>query len=309
MLTENKMTMKKIYLSILLIIVLIISGCTQLNNLPRPSLPGLSSKEKVITESQGLTIRFLENQPPLDEIRAGQNFKISLDLTNNDPEQVTGTIKISDTPSDEFSSLQGKEEMSFSLPAAELLETKIAPSTERITFGPYSYDESKVFTGMVTNFITEIITNHKTLVASQFCIKSSSSQEINCPNKETITKFNPLTNLGPVKVSRVEKTMVPEEGFASLTLKIFLRNTARGKIDNEDQTIDSFNVDIQGETSLVCSKTNKISLKEGENVITCTADIGISDELFRQEVLEISFEYPYKIIETLGPVKVTKIEI
>ena len=256
-----------------------------------------------------MTIRFLENQPPLDEIRAGQNFKISLDLTNNDPEQVTGTIKISDTPSDEFSSLQGKEEMSFSLPAAELLETKIAPSTERITFGPYSYDESKVFTGMVTNFITEIITNHKTLVASQFCIKSSSSQEINCPNKETITKFNPLTNLGPVKVSRVEKTMVPEEGFASLTLKIFLRNTARGKIDNEDQTIDSFNVDIQGETSLVCSKTNKISLKEGENVITCTADIGISDELFRQEVLEISFEYPYKIIETLGPVKVTKIEI
>ena len=103
--------------------------------------------------------------------------------------------------------------------------------------------------------------------------------------------------------------MVPEEGFASLTLKIFLRNSGRGKIDNEAQEIDSFNVNLQGETSLACSKTSKISLKEGENVVICTADVGISEELFRQEVLEISFAYPYKIIETLGPVKVTKIEV
>ncbi len=261
MLMKNKRIMKKSCLVILLAIVLIISGCTQLSNLPGASLPGLSQKNKVISESKGLTIKFIDNQPPLDEIIAGQNFKISLDLTNNDPESITGTIKVSDTPSDDFSSLQGKEEMSFSLPAAELIETRIIPSTERITFGSYSYDETKVFKGMNTNFITEIITIHKTTVSSQFCIKSSSSGEINCPNKETISSFNPLTNLGPVKVSKIEKIMVPEEGFASLTLKIFLRNSGRGKIDNEAQEIDSSNVNLQGETSLACSKTSKISLK------------------------------------------------
>ena len=297
-------------LVLLVLVILIISGCASLptpDNLP--SLPGLKPKEKVIIESKGLTIKFLENQPPLDEIIAGQNFKISIELTNNDPEPVSGTIKLSDTPSDEFSSLQGKEEISFSLPSAELLENKVVSSSERITFGPYTYDESKAFKGMKTNFITEIITNHNALVTTQVCIKSSALQEARCPNKETISSFDKRTNLGPIKVSKIEKTIIPDEGFVTLNLKIFIKNNGRGNIDNEEQILNSFNINLQGESYLTCSKTNKISLKEGENIITCTSDLSISDELFRQEVLEISYAFPYKIIETLGPIKVTKIEI
>ncbi len=296
--------------------LLIISGCAQIPNLPSPgNLPGLGQKEKVITESKGLTIRFLEGQPPLDEIMAGQNFRVTIELTNNDPESVSGTIKLSDTPSDEFSSLQGKEESSFSLQPAEVLQegseriSKSIPSQERITFGPYLYDESRAFKGMTTNFVTEIITNHRSTATTQFCVKSSTSQESKCPNKETITSFGPRGNLGPVKITRIEKTVIPDEGFVTANLKITIKNTGKGKINNEDQMLSSFDIRILGDSSLTCSKTDRLSLKEGERTITCSAEIGISEELFRQEVLEISYDYPYKIIETLGPIKVTKIEV
>lgn len=299
-----------------LVIVVFISGCTQIpgGDLPfknkLPNLPGINPKEKVVTESKGLTIRFLESQPPLDEIIADQNFKVSLELSNNDPEPVSGTIRLFDTPSDEYSSLQGKEEQSFYLGSAEILETKVLPSTERITFGPYVYEESKAFKGMTTNFITEIITNHNTIVNSQLCIKSSTSQEVRCPNKETISSFAQRTNLGPIKVSKIEKTIIPDEGFVTLNLKIFLKNSGKGKIDNEDQTLNSFYINLQGESPLTCSKSDKISLKEGEKTITCTSEISIDDETIREDlVLEISYEYPYKLIESLGPIKVTKIEI
>src|SRR3989344_3193017 len=314
---KNKIIMKRGLILIIIILgLIVISGCTQIPNLPKPgNLLGLSQKEKVITESKGLTIKFLENQPPLDEIIAGQNFKISIELINNDPEPVSGTIKLSDTPSDEFSSLQGKEEASFSLPPAEVLQegaeriSKSIPSQERITFGPYIYDESKAFKGMTTNFITEIITNHQSIATTQICVKSSQSQESKCQNKETITNFGPRGNLGPVKITRIEKTIVPDEGLVNLNLKITIKNTGKGKIDNEDQILNSFDIRILGESSLTCSRTDKLSLKEGERTVTCTADIGISEELFRQEVLEISYDYPYKIIETLGPIRVTKIEV
>ncbi|MEK6936558.1 MAG: hypothetical protein AABW58_00640 [Nanoarchaeota archaeon] len=308
--------MKRSLILFLVLIILVISGCTQIPNLPSPgNLPGLGQKEKTITESKGLTIKFLENQPPLDEIIAGQNFKISIELTNNDPEQVTGTIKLSDTPSDEFSSLQGKEESSFSLSPAEVLQegaeriSKSIPSQEILHFGPYTYGESKAFKGMTTNFITEIITNHRATATAQFCVKSSDSQESKCQNKETITSFGPRGNLGPVKITKIEKTLIPDEGLVTANLKITIKNSGRGKIDNEDQILNSFNIRMLGDSSLTCSKTERLSLKEGERTVTCTVDIGISEELFRQEVLEISYDYPYKIIETLGPIKVIKIEI
>lgn len=313
---KNKRIMKRGLIILFVISILIISGCTQIPggdlNLKNrlPNLPVINPKEKVVTESKGLTIRFLENQPPLDEIIAGQNFKVSLELSNNDPEAVTGTVKLSDTPSDEYGSLQGKEEQSFYLGSAELLETRVLPSIEKITFGPYVYEEQKAFKGMTTNFITEIITNHNTIVNTQLCVKSSNSQELRCPNKETISSFEKRTNLGPIKISKIEKTIIPDEGFTTLNLKIFLKNKGNGKIDNEDQVLNSFYINLQGESALTCSNKDRISLKEGERTITCTSEISIDEDTIREDlVLEISYEYPYKIIETLGPIKVTKLEI
>ena len=293
----------------LVLILIIISGCAQIQNLPKPNSP-FSSKKQII-ESKGLSIKFRENQPP-SEIFAGKYFKLSLELTNNDPEEVSGTIHVSDTPSDEFSSLKGKEQQSFSLPPAEVLAegtqkiSSLIPSAEIISFGPYQYSLEKAFPGMVTNFIFEIITNHKVLIPAQICV--SSKEQSKCLVKETITNFGPRSGYSPVSVTSIEKTLIPEENnAASLILKINIKNTGRGKIDNEEQILDSFEINLRGASNLDCSK-NKISLKQGENNVVCTAEVAVSDELFRQDILEISYQYPYKIIETLGPIRVTKLE-
>ena len=290
--------------------VLIISGCASLPRLPTnlPSFQNFGQKEKQIIESRGLSISFKEGQPPLDEIYAGKSFKISLDVVNNDPTDISGAISLSDTPSDEYSSLKGKDQQSFALQPAELSENKLIPSKETLTFGPFQYDESKVFVGMLTNFIVELTTNHKTSITSQVCIKSS-SQESRCQNKETLTNLGNQAKYSPVTVTKIEKNVIPqEEGLLNLNLKIYVKNTGKGKVDNEDESISNFKVSMQGSANLDCTKTNKISLKDGEKVIICNADITLTDEVFRQDVLEIYYEYPYKIIETLGPIKVTRIE-
>ena len=298
------------FIIFLISLVLVISGCTslppQISNL---NIPSLGQKEKTITESKGLELRFKEGQPPLDEIYAGQNFKVSLEITNSALQDISGLIELSDTPSDEFGSLKGKEQQSFSLLSAEQIENKIIPAKETVTFGPYQYDTSKVFPGMSTSFITEIKTSHIDLVTAQICIKSDSSQEIRCPNKETITNFGKSSQLSPVKITKIEKTIIPEENSLNLNLKIYIKNTGKGKIDNDDQLLNSFNINLKTSSNLACSKTSKISLKEGERVIICTSELSIGDELFRQEILEISFDYPYKIIETIGPIKVSKFEV
>lgn len=307
--------MKRGLIILTILSILIISGCAQFN-IPTPNLQNLQlgqlGNQKQIVESKGLLIKFRENQPPLNEIYAGKDFKISMELSNNDPSESSGTIYLSDTPSDDFSSLRGREQQSFSLPPAEVLENqanKLVPSSDVVAFGPYQYDPTKVFSGMVTNFIIEITANHKVTVPAQICVTSSASQQSRCPNKETITNFGSNAKYSPVTISKIEKTLIPEEnGLASLILKIYIANLGKGKIDNNDQSLNSFKVNLQGSSNLDCAKSNKISLKEGEKVIVCTADVSISDELFRQDILEIDFDYPYKIIETLGPIKVTKLE-
>ncbi len=290
----------------IILIVLVISGCTQLPTLPNLNL---GQKEKQVVESKGLSIKFREGQPPLDEIFAGKNFKVAVDIVNNDLEDISGTLALSDTPSDEFSSLEGKEQQSFALQPAELIENKVIPSKETVVFGPFQYEESKVFPGMMTSFIIELITNHKTLVTSQICIKSESSQQSRCQNKETITSLGSQAKYSPVTVTKIEKIVVPqEEGLLNLNLKIFIKNIGKGKINNEGEIINSFKVNLQGANNLECSNPSKLSLKDGEKVIICNADLSLYDEIFRQDVIEISFDYPYKLIETLGPIKVNKLE-
>lgn len=304
--------MKRGFIVVFLVIVLLISGCTQISNLPKPNIQ-LGQNSKQIVESKGLSIKFRDNQPPLNEIFSGKDFKISLELTNNDPEEVSGTIYLSDTPSDEFSSLEGREQQSFSVPAAEVISegsqkiSKLIPSSEIITFGPYNYNSEKAFPGMVTNFILEITTKHNVLIPAQICV--SSREQSKCPTKETVTNFGPRSGYSPVSITSIEKTLVPEEGnTASLILKINIKNTGKGKIDNEEQILNSFDLNLRGASNLDCNK-NKISLKQQENQVICTAEVSVSDELFRQDILEINYDYPYKIIETLGPIRVTKLEI
>src|SRR3989338_7121701 len=52
---KNKIIMKRGLILIIIILgLIVISGCTQIPNLPKPgNLLGLSQKEKVITESKG----------------------------------------------------------------------------------------------------------------------------------------------------------------------------------------------------------------------------------------------------------------
>ncbi|MBI2672328.1 hypothetical protein HYX16_05320 [Candidatus Woesearchaeota archaeon] len=294
---------------VLVIFLLVISGCDSLPNISNvPSLPSLGQKEKTITQSSALSIKFLEGQPPSDEIYAGQDFRVALELTNNAPQEISGIIELSDTPSDAFSSLSGIEQSSFSLQPAEESGERLVPTKEIIKFGPYRYYTDIYFKGMTTTFITEVKTEHKESITTQLCVKSAETEGIKCPNKETITNFGAKANLAPVKVTKVEKTLIPDEsGTATLNLKVYLSNSGKGKIDNSDETLNNLNINLQG-SNLACSGINKVSLKIGERTITCTAQVSISEELFRQDILEISYSYPYKIIETLGPIKVTKFE-
>ena len=289
---------------VIIILVILISGCSSI-----PQLPSLPSFQKEISDSKGLSIKFRENQPPLDEIISGKNFKVTLDIINYDPEDISGTISLSDTPSDEFSSLKGKEQQSFSLPAAELIGSRLAPSKESLTFGPYVYSTENAFKGMTTTFITELTTQRKTSISTQICIKSDTSENVKCSNKETITNLGSQAQYSPVTVTKIEKVVVPEdEGILSLSLKIYLKNVGKGKIDNEDQSLNSFTLNFPGSSNLDCTKKDKIILKDNEALIFCTAEIVLADELFRQDLIQISFDYPYKIIETLGPIKITKLE-
>ncbi len=296
------------FIFLVILIYLVISGCTQIpgNISSNFKIPG----QKVITESKGLTIQFKEGQPPLDVIYAGKTFNVKLDIINKDLTEISGSITLSDTPSDEYSTLKGKEEQSFSLQPAEQIENRIIPSKETVSFGPFSYEESKVFKGMFTNFITEIITNHKNQLTTQICINSASSDQLKCQNKETLTNLGNQAKYSPVTITKIEKTVIPqEEDLLNLNLKIYIKNTAKGIINNEDQSIESFNVDMQGASNFDCTSSKKISLKEGEKIIYCNGEITLSDQVFIQNILEISYEYPYKIIETLGPIKVEKLEI
>jgi hypothetical protein len=223
-----------------------------------------------------------------------------LELTNNAPQEISGVIELSDTPSDAFGSLSGKEQSSFSLLPAEEADKGLVPTKEIIRFGPYVYYTDLYFNGMETTFITEVKTEHRESITTQLCVKSAETEGVKCQNKETKTNFGASANLAPVKVTKVEKTLIPDEqGAATLNLKIYLKNSGKGTIDNEEEILNNLNINLQG-SSLACSGLNKVSLKLGERTITCTAQVSISEELFRQEIRERADAEPEKRRETGG---------
>lgn len=256
--------MRKLFL---ILILIFIAGCIPLQ------------AEKTI-KGKGLTADFEKGMPP-ENIFASDydNYNVRINLVNYDSAALNGNIYLSDSLSNEKSSLEDVMEESFSIDGR--IDTVAGEAS--VEFGPYHYYKDEAEEGMQTRFNIDVeIPSYESVFNTKFCVGKE------CQIEETLS----LENYSPVKITVKKLLSLGMQGYK--TMIIVTIEEISGIITD----LREFSVSAAGR-EFSCSEL-KFD-KKGESV--CELDISV-DEGFVELPLEISFKYNYKISKSLGPIKI-----
>ena len=293
--------MKKLII-LLSIILLISAACT---------LPGQQGE----TQNDAVTINFLTNQPPL-ELYEKQNFRVGLNIKNYAQEKKDVFVCIFDELGDYFNGVPSNTCKSIKLDAAELSGNDVLPSDKRVYWPgeDQTYLYEKIDGTMSTSVFAELSYPHKTVSTSQICIKRDIEAETRGVTCDVDSKEQVENNDAPVKISNLEKRLVPlGKNKVSVMLTFDISNVGSGKVQNKkslkgreetDPVIDMV-INLVGETnSFKCNPTRedgKILLKENQKPIKCEASVDM-EEPYRMVPLEITLDYGYNILTSTNPI-------
>ena len=284
------------YLLILLISIVLLfsSGCT-------------GPVEK--TNIGGVDIGFLLNQPPR-ELREDANFMVGLELINNLPKAVEGTLCLSDTPANSFGGIQEPECRAIFMAPAEVSGNSKYVEESRFYFpetGSYYYHNLEM--GIDTTTITaELEYSLESVIRGEICLKRDPAQEIaDCRSNDVLTKGNKITSdFAPVTIDRLETSIVPEGGQNRLYLEIDITKIPYGEIISETgESILMMDIELAGTPSVFeCYplRNGGIRMVEDRKTVKCDSFISLGAQEFYMDSLIIKLNYDYSISASTGAI-------
>lgn len=262
--------MKKIFL---IFVLILITGCI-------PTIPTIIPKERIVS-GRGIAIGFAQGMPPKEILASDyDNYNVKINLINYDETLVSGEIYLSDSLSDEKSSLTGIATESFSADG----RIDNMPGNISIEFGPFHYYKGQIKEGEQTKFNVDVdIPNYKSVFNTQFCIGRS------CSSEEILR----LKNYSPIDVE-IKKLLSSGEAGYRVLMNVNLKEIS-GSIKN----LRNFEMNAAGRNF----KCGEIEFDGKTGNVNCELEISV-DEDFVELPLEASLNYDYKVSNSFGPVKI-----
>ena len=301
--------MKKYLLFLLLLILIIITGCIT----PRP--PGDGGNYPSTGSPNGIRINFLPDLPP-SNIREGNSLTAELELVNYAACDIKGKLWLDDVVDDSQGGISNSLDKEFGLSGA-----KAKQNPEKITLRFSRNENLKPYTNLPFSYLdvtllATAVYDCSISAAPKICVKSVENTE-SCPIRETITGSSLNAMVGPVTVTKVERSYNPEAGgSANLYVDITFSKMSEGRVASSLELQNPFTssalneedlVSIEvsfGGTPLICKdkgdyfKENKLLFKPEfrERIINCEALITSVNELTAQPLL-IEMDYIYRITQ------------
>jgi hypothetical protein len=293
--------MRGVYFNFIFVMFLIvISGC-------------ISTNDDLTTNIGGVDLQILEGIPPRAEIYEGQAFNVNLKLINNMPRAVDDiSICVYDTPSESIGGIPGKDCKNINLLAAQDYDGKITPEVSELILFPEagSYVYSGIHNGIkVTNIFTELIysTQSKSIIYP-VCFKRGPEvqTDFQCDLKESFSGRSIESDIAPIIVQRVEKTIVPlGQGSNQIVLDIFLSRDVNGEVVSDfydGRSLVDVRVTVGNSGSYFeCApvvQEGLIEFKETSKKITCINQMNLEDNAYQDSII-IDLLYKYKVVQPI----------
>ncbi len=265
-----------------------------------------------VSGGRGTTIEFLKNQPP-STIYEDQTFQVGIQITNSADYDINGLLCVFDTPSDSFGGIPERPCEPIIVDKGEQEKNKIIPST-LITYLPSKGGVS--YTNLVgsrinSNIVASLEYSNEDTIRIETCLKrdpSIETKDVKCNSDTTITK---IPTKGPVTITKIEQSVVPEAGNQRVILDISLSNTVAGQVINsenvgneieQEENLLDINIGFLGTTSsFTCRpvKDGRIEFNRNERVINCNSIISMNQDYYT-DTLVIKLGYGYRITKTVS---------
>lgn len=288
--------MKKIILALLLIFLLVISGCKVLEL--KPKLPGklpgstVSGQGDFIGGRLGLTATIAT---PVEKGKAysGETFNAVVSLKNEGEATAEGATCV-------FGSFSGCECQDFVLEGRRMVEgEKLEGEETTLTFTGNTVEKDSESSNYVT---AKTRYDYKTYGIIQACIKkepySKSKEECNIVDENVVKS----ASSAPLNILEIKEELVPEtDRIARLIFDVKLKHVGEGKLysldEGKDQCETSPEMKPRIDARLINapgnSNCNSVELKEDEAELHCTVkDVELLDEGYEVPItLELSYAY------------------
>ena len=288
---------------VLLVLLLLVSSCQQ---------------NQEATNLGGVDIEFLENQPPTT-LREGAQFNVGLNLKNNLPEAVDNIeICISDSLTDGYGGIYGKECQYVSISPAEHGGEVISPEEVRTLFpqggGGYYYNNLELGPDN-TIILVDMAYSLHTSSRIDICLKQDPSFEVDEVECEANTVFSGgdiRSDFAPVTVERVDSSVVSEGFQNKIYADIYLRKDPFGEVvysQDHTQNLMGISVSLGSGDVFTCDVDQNGFFKFDDitEMISCDAPV-VLDDSWQMDALNIDLFYDYSIGLTLGPLPIKKME-
>jgi hypothetical protein len=292
------------YLILLLISLVIISGCFPTSNQNDKNVVSEVNSQSGRLTNRGVTLKFIDGSPSQDRIRSEFPFSVRVLLENWASKPTSGDIYLSDKFTGSLSAIQGKVQQRFDL---EGLDKGIRPTPKgkEIDLGSYTYPPSPSLTG--TTIRAELEYEYNVEFFTDICVKSRNAKvnEQECTSRRSFSS-NDLgfdAQHAPVTVTNIKQEL---DSLDESTAEIFLTLTfedfggSDGWINNEENSLDiDGRIILKGKGPFSCSP-NILRFRESRKKVEvdCFKQVSLDGQNFFSNPLEISLSYPYKSIVT-----------
>ena len=250
--------------------------------------------------SEGLAISYLDSAPP-DVLYDGTDFKVGL-LVHNKGAKDVGDAVVSVSTLDKYFAIPNNPAKSVSVKAKSFFrrsgEKKPLFLSGSVRDGSVDYD------GLTVPLITTVCYSYTTHVEENLCIDPD-IYNLDERQKACAVRDLVLQDQGaPVAVTRVEESIIEDDGALDVYLKAHIRNLAGGLVANAppatlcgsgslgEKQVDRLKVSGKlGTIPLTCGVNGIVRMDAGEADITCTARLTAKEEYTTTLTMDITYGY------------------
>jgi len=307
--------MRHIVLLLVLILVVVVSGCATLpfNSQPRNVATEVNPNQPGQLSNKGVTLKFVEGKPPQDRIRIGIPFRVELLLQNWGTKDISGIVYLSDTPTGNLEAIPGRISRSFLIKGreAEFGQTVVE---EEIDFDTFAYSYSSLTNAAIR---AELEYDYEADFITQLCVKGEEAnvreQECTSRTSFSINDLGPDARNSPVAITSIKQQTdaVNDQAFVTLIITFQDFGGSDGWINNDDRSLNIAGaINLEGSGVFNCNQniikfTDTIKTREAY----CTLTVSLPAETnYFQNPLIIKLAYPYKTVVATKQIPVVAVE-
>ena len=268
------------------------------------------------TNIGGVDIQFIENQPP-SQLRENAHFNVGLKLKNNIPETMQGVeVCVSDSLSNEYGGISGKECQTVSISAAEHDGGSIFPEEKTLLFpqgGGYYYSGLEQGPDS-TIFLVDVTYPLQTKSRTDICLKKDPAYEvteIQCDSNMIFSGGSIKSEFAPIVVDRIETSIVSEGTQNRVYADIHLRKASVGDVvysEDHTQNLMGIRVSLGSGEVFDCDTVQDgyLEFDGTDEEVSCDTTV-ILEEAWQVDSLNVELVYDYSIGLNIGPVPIKKL--